>query len=442
MSKEALVMMRLPSKALGLAALLALVVPASSSAQDEASSTDATRVRFDDLELASDPAFVLLGISPEKVDRPTEVSDVAISLRTASDDFSAVPKSYAVSLAPFWLTQRRNVRYSDWAGKSLFPVWRTLSLSAASHTVSEEDPQAPTTTRMAVGIRTSLLQGEVEPAFEEAVASDLARLRAVAREIRDRLLVVGGGGLAGGIIEACDAAQGRPSQALFDELRDIMAGQDVVDPELYAKWKEFAGSFAAGEPPDSVQNALDELKDLAETRDLNQAYDAAEIEDLVQKLAASKEMNVKTQVPGRMGFNVDLAGAASWDFPGQVAKAGKLASGAGWLSLAYDWTSWSAVAITRATGRRDARPAYDLGGRALVDIAGAISPSLEGVVRWQPRETPDYSLSLVVESSVGDSKSLVFAFGRDFQPDLKDSLIATLQFVIGTGSAKWFGSES
>src|ERR1043165_4185912 len=70
------------------------------------------------LKAPTSPAANMLGISPSDVQRPTDPSAFMLSIQDASHDFSALPKSYAVDIAPAWLFGGHKITYEQFVDSS------------------------------------------------------------------------------------------------------------------------------------------------------------------------------------------------------------------------------------------------------------------------------------------------------------------------------------
>lgn len=126
------------------AALLALAA-LQGGARELRAQADTTAVELEKLRTPASPAFVLLGISPTDVERPTTPRGFAFSLVSAaveSDDW--VPQNYAAEFAPYWLGSRRTLTFEDYYRPGLLQALRqTFSVSFATNTVAENEDSLP-----------------------------------------------------------------------------------------------------------------------------------------------------------------------------------------------------------------------------------------------------------------------------------------------------------
>src|SRR4051812_24975372 len=76
-------------------------IASAGQADDERSSRTIT---VSDARTPEAPAFVLLGVSPSQIDRPTTPRALTISVISASfDSDNLLPHNYALQVAPYWL---------------------------------------------------------------------------------------------------------------------------------------------------------------------------------------------------------------------------------------------------------------------------------------------------------------------------------------------------
>jgi hypothetical protein len=126
---------------------------------------DAQVSDFDKLRTPDSPAFVVLGVSPTTIQRPTTPRALMAALGGAlSDGNFGVPKDFALEVAPYWLFGHPNVPVLDYRQNNWMRPLRTLSFSIATDQTarSEIDTTGMTITRtdsdIGLGVRTMLFQ--------------------------------------------------------------------------------------------------------------------------------------------------------------------------------------------------------------------------------------------------------------------------------------------
>src|SRR5262245_30927052 len=87
---------------------------------------------FDKLNTADAPAFVVLGVAPTEIQRPSTPRALAVSLGslvTGGGSTFNVPKDIAIEFAPYWLFPHRQLSITGYRDDWLLRPLRTLSLS-------------------------------------------------------------------------------------------------------------------------------------------------------------------------------------------------------------------------------------------------------------------------------------------------------------------------
>lgn len=112
------------------------------------------------------PAFVVLGVSPTEVQRPTDPNAVAVAVVESftSEGGLKVPTDFALEVAPFWLTPHPELTLDDYRKRSAASLYRKLSVSVATSArpPPPDAPDQPPAPRLGVGLRTRLSDGEPE----------------------------------------------------------------------------------------------------------------------------------------------------------------------------------------------------------------------------------------------------------------------------------------
>ncbi|MBA7688676.1 hypothetical protein ES703_97165 [subsurface metagenome] len=124
--------------------------------------------------------FVVLGIEPTSVERPSTPKAFAVSLLSAKGQSGFLPNNYAVEVAPYWLSSHPTLIFEDYYnagfGQTLL---QTLSFSLATSKMSDMDTLI-IGTGVGFGIRAMLLAGKAN--------SDLNNLCSQLFEIQNAIL--------------------------------------------------------------------------------------------------------------------------------------------------------------------------------------------------------------------------------------------------------------
>jgi len=151
------------------AALALLLVTGPSAAWAQASGTPpAAQAAFPlDLTVPDLPAFILLGVSPTEISRPTLPTALSANVSTSSAGSNTLlPTNYAIEIAPYWMLNPKLELHDYLAPGIVQSMAQTLSISfgtAKQGTIIPED-----NTGAAVGVDFALAAGKASAAFQKA----------------------------------------------------------------------------------------------------------------------------------------------------------------------------------------------------------------------------------------------------------------------------------
>ena len=131
---------------------------------------DTSELTLDYLKVPTSAAFNLMGISPSSIDEPKVPGDFLVALNNATDDFTKIPKSYALEFSPAWVFDKQNIDFSETISNKLGQnLKQSLVLSLGINLV--DDPmQAPgnlAITEVGIGVKASLIRGSVKRQFSK-----------------------------------------------------------------------------------------------------------------------------------------------------------------------------------------------------------------------------------------------------------------------------------
>lgn len=381
---------------------------------------DPAPVSLDLLRAPVSPAANLLGISPSQIDKPSDPAAFMASINTASNNFSGLPTSYAVDLAPAWLFAGRRITLEDYlsqkAGKT---IPQSLVVSLATHTVAGMADTMPDVTRFSAGVHISLLRGHASEESRE-------KLDRLGESLRN---------LSAGFDKALDSLRkADPAYVYLDSM--LMA--TLLHGDLTFEQKE--------DITRSIREAMAQAdermtKELRET--LKEEFESAR--------TAAEEVRIE-----RYGFKLDLWGAMAWDFPGMNFNRGQGSAAALWATGGYECPcGFSALGIVRYIYQR-ALPypgdqglikymnteAVDAGLRLIYAQPGTrFSGGMESLFRQKVNIQDDpfsWRFTVNAEYEVGRNKKLSLSFGKDFDGTLTgdSDLIMALNFLMGFGTGK------
>lgn len=336
------------------------------------------RITPEDLRPPSSPVFALLGTTPASIERPQTPRALAMNLISAVREEEGLPRNYALEVAPYWTTYHPDLSFDDYYNAGLLQtIAQTFAVSIA--TTPFRGDALVNGTRVGAGFRTLLRAGRAHPQLAAAHAELI--------------------GIDTRIAEATDAIPPLRQQAADARRAGRIAEADELD-------RKVAAAEAEAE---------------RQTTDLRrQATEAA-------KRVGDLDRN-------RVGFQLALAGAQVWDFPGDRFDEREAARWGFWITPAYRVSTIDVMAAVRYLADRrggiDDRT-WDVGGRVLWQPSLELAVSVESLRRGGTRVSGDESSNRTVgmlEYRVTEDIVLYGSFGKDFE-DLPGA--RTLVSIVG-----------
>ena len=157
-----------------LTLFIAVIVAAAAQAQ-----TAPDTLKIEDVKTPVSPAFVILGVAPTAVERPTTPRAVGLALISANSDTSGngLPRNLALEVAPYWLSERPALTFAEYDHPSFWQSLRqTASISVATRngtaTATNETPSLG-----GIGLRASWTLGESSPLEQQVLAAYHAKAK-------------------------------------------------------------------------------------------------------------------------------------------------------------------------------------------------------------------------------------------------------------------------
>lgn len=197
---------------------------------------------LENLKTPSSPAFVILGVEPTAVERPTTPRAFAFSLLSPATQPGAglIPEDYAAEVAPYWMAPQRQLTWDEYFNPSpMQSILQTFSVSLATHTFTATD----TTTGIGIGVSLTPFAGRAS-----RTADSLARALGASQRARLPLLRARRRATDPEEIGRLDDSLGvnaARSQAIAQELQ---ANDERVGPRL-----QLSGATAAFYPGNDFQ---------------------------------------------------------------------------------------------------------------------------------------------------------------------------------------------
>lgn len=351
--------------------------PPAAPAKDAESEGDSDLPDFADLRTPDSPAFVLLGVSPTEIQRPTSTRQLAVTLSDAfaADGAVGIPDAFALELSPFWLVPHDDLSLEEFVNARFFETLgqnATFSLATTTEEVAGATPEeVASRTLLGFGGRTRVIERRNQPC--------MAQLEA----LRNR------------------------NQTYSAELRSVV--NDPANASLSDA--EFTNKIEA-------KKAEIDAKQAGVAEDFNKAAETCEAD-----------------VGAHDGFVLDVAFAGAFTFLQAAFKRGKLSKLGAWMTLGYAGDYVSLLAMGKyqqdAMELDNQRSTADAGLR-FIGYFDRFAFSTELVLRLIIDEAQDRGKSAQwrvtggVDYHIGDGVWLNTTFGRDYEDDEDGSLIALL----------------
>lgn len=387
-----------------------------------------TVLTLDQLRAPSSPAFNMLGISANEIERPKNPTDLALSLGNATNNFSGIPQSYAIEVAPFWILGGKTTFdqfIKDSVANNILQT-AVISLGTATANSIKDGSQYR---QVGAAVKFSILRGNVGDEFKTWKTELIKYQAAYTRRI--------------------DSVK-----------KQLMANDEVEVKQLRELYNQTPNTNTVGRA--SIQAAIRMIRDATENKldqielELQQTKDR----DLIKKLDKLSKTTFK-----RYGFKMDWAAGAVVDHPDSTFNRSYLSKFATWLTAGYEAKDGSNILFLLRYAanfdrfyRNNANQIVkdinignlDMGLRVFKDFNDKFTLSFEYInripfysssnyvlnnVTW-PSRTDRYDVSL--NYKVGKNQSISFTYGKNFDNIITKggNLITALNYVIGFGSSR------
>lgn len=388
---------------------------------------DTTFITLDDLKTPSSPAFVLMGIEPASIERPTTPKAVSASILSAYNSSDFLPESYAMEFSPYWLRSQPELGFEDYyANHGLAETFLQYLTFSIATTKSETVVDSSTTiinSSIGLGFRTRLVEGTVN--------SDLRNSYIIKKkEVQlAQIIPLITGTLDQGVnsYEELEEDLSNKIQYLTENLSLIVIAN--------ANDKEKINALKASKA--AIQTIIEEQKSQGVV------FDAETIIDTVDQTALDSEelRKLAKDVQGlskeRQGFIWEIAGAVNIDFTNQEYESGDLNKFGFWSTMTYrlDKPSVDGSLLTRILTEDkpgDDGVIFDIGGKLSysykdLNISGEFihRSIITGKIEQNQDQTNGLSGSFSVENTtrftgnfeykINDGLYLTSSFGKDYE---------------------------
>ena len=386
------------------------------------SQIDTTKIKLDLLRAPSSPAANLLGFATSDIQKPTDVTELMLTLQSATNNFSGLPSNYAVDIAPFQFFDTKNLTTDKLDAKSFGSVFKQSFLFSFGirNPNTEVEEFNVDNFYNSLGFKFSLLRGNVDP---ETMAQ-LQELKEIQRTIAYNINL----GLEDAILEDKQYSELRQQRANI--IRSYNGDLKYQQDTNYIR----------------IQNKMSQRHNIVRAEIITR-----ESEKLEELNNISKKLKVE-----RYGPFIDLAGGTSLEFVNRKFNHSRMYNAGAWLTFGHNGRKGlSALGLVRYLHNPDKIFADDAGTIKTNDIStldgggrliysqkdSRFRFSGEAIYRSAlNKNTIDPSWRLIVnaEYDIGNNQVLTFSYGRNFDGVVtKDgNIIAALNFIKGFGGKR------
>lgn len=117
---------------------------------------------FSKLRTPESPAFLILGLAPSVIERPSSPDAVAVSALAAftNGTHAVIPSNYAIDVAPYWLVSHPSLSFTEYRKPGFASIYRLLGFSVATSDsafkTAGATPHDTSVSRIGAGMRTVL----------------------------------------------------------------------------------------------------------------------------------------------------------------------------------------------------------------------------------------------------------------------------------------------
>ncbi len=406
------------------------------AAQNEDNGTQ--ELAINSLSAPASPGSIILGVNPADIQKPTDLTGLMVSLRNATDNFSQLPVSFAIDIAPAWLFNNRKITYADFiSNKKAF--LQTLTFSYAQLSQKDENYNG---LKQGLGLSFSLIRPAIKDSVYLQKISSINQHLKLLLNANDSLLKIK-----------------KESNALYQQLETQIKDFQNKLISIESKDNPTLDDTVAAASIESQILLVIALKDELDNKLLESVK--KETDEMHQSDIESLKKLSESITPVRKGFFLNIAGGTLAKYDDFKAGNAGFTNTALWLTAGWDGngkdytgkSTFSMLLLSRFiydnvdewyksgniknynTFDNGLRVAYTSSNQKFLISAEAISRKL---FKTTASSSWVYKYLLNAQWAFGFNQVLTFTYGRDFNNHLtKDgNVIGYLNFVQGLFSKK------
>lgn len=369
------------------------------------------------------PASTLLGINSSEIQKPTDLTGLLVSVRNATNDFTSLPGSFAVDIAPKWLFDNKSISLQDYFSNKVADNFKqSFLLSYAQMSQKDENYNG---LKQAIGIKFSFCRGVIRDQKYINTLNKVRKLHRMEFDLQDEYE------RENGTVEDTEEFKTLDSMLMNATTEKDRIIINQLMENLQAKYKN---------------KMMEEISSKMES-----LY--AEIIDLEE-----------TITPVRKGFILDFSAGTIIKYDSSKIDRSSLTNSSVWMTIGYDGfktdsadnSYFSIIGLSRLVinnadelykaGKNERYTAWDNGVRLAFNTTSQkftfsgeiISRRLFNTTTTGAKSVMKYLLS--AELQIGKNQRLSFTYGRDFENRItkEGNVIGLLNFVTGFFGKKTF----
>lgn len=374
-------------------------------------------IDLDVLRAQASPGANLLGIANSDIEKPTDLKSIMVSLREGTSNFSSLPTSFAIDLAPFKLGGKYQDLRTDTNFSTTFKQTFVTSL-AFKGIAEDEELNIEEKSRLGFGIKFSIKRGE----YSSETTKALNEIHEIF-EITQRLII--------------DDRESDEESARLDKIKQPLLEKEKI---LYYAGKTDTQEYI------ELKKKIDEIMIEIENNDRRKKERYNKIQGIT-KIAQGIKLE-------RYGYFLDMSMGTVLDFRNNKFNNTQITKVGIWLTGGYNSKKNSTLIfmarylynpetpLANPELKKENLHTLDMGSRLVFKLfEEKFLMSGECIYRSILNKS-DFESSwkyvLNFEYEVAKNQRLTFSFGRNFEGEYekKGNLIVALNLLVGLGKFK------
>lgn len=378
-------------------------------------------IDLDVLRAQASPGANLLGIANSDIEKPTDLKSIMVSLREGTSNFSSLPTSFAIDLAPFKLSGKYQDLRTD---SNFFTTFKqTFVTSLAFKGIAEdEEKNIEEKSRLGFGIKFSIKRGK----YSDETIKELDKIHSVHQFIEEQRIL-----------------RHETSAALIE--------LDRTNKSLLQKQRLLEDAGKKDSPEYKyLEKQIEEIR--IKTENYLKIPDTKEEEETKIQEITKIAQGIKLE---RYGYFLDMSMGTVLDFRNNKFNNTQITKVGAWLTGGYNWEKHPSTLIFMARYlynpetplanpelKKENLHTLDMGSRLVFKLFDEKFLLSGECIYRSILNKSDFESSwkylLNFEYELAKNQRLTFSFGRNFEGEYekKGNLIVALNLLVGLGKFK------